>query len=81
MPKGSVVTGGVFIVVCFVIAFLALRVILRFIDKRDAVLRTANSESPQKTKKSYAKALLRHILNGAQIVVGRCGNSRPQGEP
>lgn len=42
VPKGSVVTGGIFIVVCFVIAFLALRVILRFIDKRDAELRTVN---------------------------------------
>lgn len=42
VPKEIVVTGGIFIVVCFVIAFLALRVILRFIDKRDAVLSKAN---------------------------------------
>lgn len=38
---GSLVVGAVFIVACFVIALLALKGILRDIDKRDVVIRQA----------------------------------------
>lgn len=38
---GGLVTGAVFIVMCFVIAAASLKGILRFLDKRDAVVRQA----------------------------------------